>query len=123
MQFIVLLISLFVAQPIAEYWLHRFVHFMRLEYHMSHHAYSSHGKYWGYKGDFTCRMLIVMLAVHGYHVAALALLKYEVTHTAVHRVPGLRYLHRHHFLHHRKPNVNYSFSAIWPDRLFGTLEI
>jgi sterol desaturase/sphingolipid hydroxylase (fatty acid hydroxylase superfamily) len=65
---------------------------------------------------------VLLLAGVRCYVAAIAVLKHELTHIAVHRMPGLRYLHRHHFLHHRNPECNFSFSAVWPDRLFGTLE-
>ena len=122
MQLLTLLISLFIVQPVVEYWLHRAVHWIKLEYHSSHHTSWSFGRYWSYRGDWACRVLILLLGCAGWYVAALALLKYEITHTAAHRMPGLRYLHRHHFLHHRNPIVNFSFSVIWPDRLFGTLE-
>ena len=121
MQLLLLLISLFFLQPIAEYWLHRFVHWIKLGYHASHHVGNSQGRYWQYEGDDLCRVLILVLALFEWYTAALALLKYEVMHTAAHRVPGLRYLHRHHFIHHRNAKVNFSFSAVWPDRLFGTL--
>lgn len=123
MHVLTLLVVLFIIQPIAEYWLHRLAHWAQLTYHLSHHKFSSHGRFWGYQGDWTCQFLIAMLALCGWYTAALTLLKYEASHTIVHRTPGLRYLHRHHFLHHRHPSKNFSFSAIWPDRLFGTLEI
>ena len=117
-----LLMSLFIVQPLAEYWLHRAAHRMQLAYHVSHHTRNSRGRYWGYKGDAVCRLFVVVLVWYGQYTAALALIKYEITHIMVHRIPSLRYLHRHHFIHHRNPDVNYSFGATWPDRLFGTLE-
>lgn len=120
MHLLTLLTSLFVAQPLVEYWLHRLVHRVYLNYHMHHHRRWSGGMYWSYAGDWAVRGCVVVLVLVGWHVAALMLLKYELTHLVAHVYPGL-YLHRHHFLHHRDPTCNFSFSAIWPDRLFGTL--
>ena len=121
MQLITLLTSLFIAQPLVEYWLHRVVHRVHMHYHAHHHRHWSGGRYWSYAGDWAARGCIVVLVLVGWHVAALMLLKYELAHLAAHVYPGFRYLHRHHFLHHRDATCNFSFSAIWPDRLFGTL--
>ena len=55
-----------------------------------------------------------------YYLTATVLLKYELTHTISHIYPG-NYLYQHHKLHHKFKKGNYSFSAIWPDKLFGTL--
>lgn len=121
MHLLALLTSLFIVQPLVEYWLHRLVHKVHLFYHVSHHVCWSGGKYWSYAGDWAARGGVVALALAGWHTAALMLLKYELTHLSAHIHPGFRYLHRHHFLHHRDTTCNFSFSAIWPDRLFGTL--
>ena len=121
MHFITLLTSLFVVQPLVEYWLHRLVHCGQLHYHIDHHLHWSKGKYWSYTGDWAARGAVVVLAFMGWYTAALMLLKYELTHMAAHSFPGLRYLHRHHFMHHRDATCNFSFSAVWPDKLFGTL--
>ena len=65
-------------------------------------------------------MCVLLLAV-GYTVPVVFLLKYELTHIFCHcRVAKDHVLHRHHVLHHMHPNCNYSFSAIWPDLVFGT---
>lgn len=121
MHFITLLTSLFVVQPLVEYWLHRLVHCGKLHYHIDHHRHWSKGKYWSYSGDWNARGAVVVLVFMGWYTAALMLLKYELTHMAAHSFPGLRYLHRHHFMHHRDVTCNFSFSAVWPDKLFGTL--
>jgi len=117
-----LLISLFIVQPVLEYWAHRLTHILQLRYHLDHHHNWSHGKFWLYTGDWYGRVLVGIFVLLGWHIAALMLAKEEVMHTLAHRYPGFRYLHRHHFLHHRNPACNFSFSAVWPDRLFGTLE-
>jgi sterol desaturase/sphingolipid hydroxylase (fatty acid hydroxylase superfamily) len=121
MHMLTLLISLFLVQPVVEYWLHRLVHDLLLQYHVDHHRNWSQGKYWNYVGDRAARGAVLCLALIGWYTAAFMLLKYEIMHTVVHRWPGFKRMHRHHFLHHRNPSCNYSFSAIWPDRLFGTL--
>ena len=121
MHLLTLLTSLFLVQPVAEYWLHRLVHSLLLQYHVDHHRMWSRGKYWDYIGDRAVRGAVLCLALLGWYTAAIMLLKYEITHTMVHRLPSSTRLHRHHFLHHRNQSCNYSFSAIWPDRLFGTL--
>ena len=121
MYVLTLLTSLFAVQPVVEYWLHRLVHRVQLYCHISHHLCWSRGKYWLYAGDWTVRGGVIVLVLAGWYTAALMLLKYELMHCCAHTCPGFRYLHRHHFLHHRDPTCNFSFSAIWPDRLFGTL--
>ena len=55
-----------------------------------------------------------------YYLPAIILLKYEFIHTNSHACPG-NYLYQHHKLHHKFKKGNYSFSAVWPDKLFGTL--
>ena len=122
MHVLTLLISLFVVQPLAEYGLHRLVHRLYVNYHIDHHTSWSFGTYWAYRGDWIVRGTVLTMALLQWYTAALLLLKYEVIHTLVHRLPGFRVLHRHHFLHHRDPTCNFSFSATWPDRLFGTLQ-
>jgi len=120
MWLITVLISLFAVQPLLEYGLHRFVHHIALMYHTDHHRKWSGGTYWSYEGDWNVYLLVALAVLLRWHIAALMLLKYEIAHVVAHACPG-SYLHRHHFIHHRKPQCNYSFSAIWPDRLFGTL--
>lgn len=120
MHLLMLLFLLFVIQPLIEYWLHRLVHRVHLTYHAEHHRHWSGGKYWRYTGDWAARAAIAACALAGWHTTALMLLKYELVHSAIHIYPGFRYLHRHHFLHHRNADCNFTFSAIWPDRLFGT---
>ena len=46
MHLLTLLISLFLVQPLAEYWLHRLVHVLCLQYHVDHH------RNWSYGGDW-----------------------------------------------------------------------
>jgi hypothetical protein len=121
MHLLTLLISLFVVQPVVEYWLHRLVHYLLVEYHIDHHRNWGNGKYWDYNGDWAVRCVVAYFAILGWYTAALMLLKYEIMHTVVHRWPGFKRMHRHHFLHHHNKSCNYSFSAIWPDRIFGTL--
>jgi len=116
-----LLISLFVVQPLLEYWVHRAVHVLNVQWHRVHHRSYRRGTYWSYRGRRTVRLAVLLLAYVGWYTAALMVLKYELAHIMVHRMPRLRYWHRHHFLHHTNPDVNFGFSAMWPDRLFGTL--
>ena len=48
--------------------------------------------------------------------------KYEFIHMCLHIYPQLlpSKLIKHHTVHHINPNVNFSFTCIWPDKLFKT---
>lgn len=122
MYFLSLLISLFLVQPVVEYWLHRLAHRLLWSYHTEHHTHTSKGQYWTYSGDWGVRGMALCLALMGWYTAAIMLLRHDLMHTVSHRFAGLRYLHRHHFLHHLNRQYNFSFSAIWPDWMFGTLQ-
>ncbi len=114
-----ILMSLFLLQPMAEYWMHRFIHAIRLPYHVVHHKNYGSGMYHSYTGDLLAWILIVVLLVTGHHWWALAVCKYEFTHVLSHLDTRSKQ-YSHHRMHHRIPNCNYSFSAVWPDKLFGT---
>ena len=115
------MISLFVLQPVVEYALHRFLHTTCERWHMQHHQKFTHGVYWSYSSHKFMCIVILTLCCFRWYILACMLMKYEIAHLASHRLPWLRHWHRHHFLHHRMPNVNFGFSAMWPDRIFGTL--
>ena len=114
-----LLMSLFAVQPLVEYWLHRFVHAIRLPYHVAHHKNYGSGAYQSYAGDAVAWGIIAVLLVAGQPWWALAAFKYEITHLLSH-IDASNEQHAHHRMHHRNPHCNYSFSVVWPDRLFGT---
>ena len=122
MHVLTLLISLVIVQPLLEYWIHRVVHVLDLEFHIDHHRHYSRVAYWRYRGNSCVWVISIVLGLIGWYTAALMVLRYEIVHIAAHRVPSLRPLHRHHFAHHRNHNVNFGVSAIWPDRLFRTIE-
>lgn len=66
------------------------------------------------------RSFILCLFVMKYYLSTIILLKYELIHTISHVHPG-NYLYQHDKLHHKFKKGNYSFSTIWPDKLFVTL--
>jgi len=119
MNVIGLFILLFVFQPLLEYGVHRVVHIYHIQYHHDHHRIWSATLYKKYNGDAHVRYFIIILFIMRYYIPAIALLKYEVTHTLAHIYPN-NYLYRHHFWHHQYSNKNFAFSAVWPDKLFGT---
>ena len=112
---------LFVVQPVAEYWIHRAVHMFRLQEHMQHHACFSLGRYWDFYFEPIVWFTIILCILSKQHTIACMILKHSITHYLVHRKPSLRFLHRHHFMHHRDATCNFCFSALWPDYIFGTL--
>lgn len=121
MSVVTLLISLFVVQPLLEYWVQRAMHIYNVQWHAAHYRQYGRGKYWSYRGSRATRLFVLLLIYVRWNTTALMVLKYELAHIIVHRMPGLRHWHRHHFLHHTNPSVNFGVSAMWPDRLFGTL--
>ena len=126
MNLMVLCAHIFVTQPLVEYWLHRWLHTMRshagarsaIEYHSSHHTQTKHS-YNRYRGDANVWVLCAILGLMGYYIPMLFIVKYEAVHVLSHAWPH-HYLYRHHRTHHQFPMYNYSFSAVWPDRVFGT---
>ena len=127
MNLLILCAHLFVTQPLVEYWLHRWLHTARyagirfaIEHHASHHTYNQkEHSYNRYRGDAKVWVLCAIFGGAGYYIPMLFLLKYEALHIFSHACPH-HYLYRHHRAHHRLPVHNYSFSAVWPDRVFGT---
>ena len=113
-------VILFFVQPLTEYIFHRFTHVYLIKYHCDHHKKWSVILYNNYTGDHYMRSFILCLFVMKYYLTATILLKYELTHTISHIYPE-NYLYQHHKLHHKFKKGNYSFSAVWPDKLFGTL--
>ena len=113
-------IILLLVQPLAEYFFHRLTHIYSIKYHIEHHKKWSDILYHNYIGDYYVRSFILCLFIMKYYLIAIIVLKYELTHTISHIYPD-NYLYKHHKLHHKYKKVNYSFSAVWPDKLFGTL--
>ena len=120
MNIILYVVILFFIQPLTEYILHRVTHVYLIKYHQDHHKRWSDTLYDNYTGDHYIRSFILCLFVMKYYLPAIILLKYELVHTISHVYPG-NYLYQHHKLHHKFKKGNYSFSAVWPDKLFGTL--
>jgi len=108
------------VQPLVEYWGHRLLHRVGNDYHREHHAVYGGTK--DYPGDWYVRGLCALLlcAAPSWCELWMGLAKYEAMHCLAHTTWGLHGLRQHHLLHHARHNCNYSFSATWPDRLFGT---
>ena len=131
--YIYTLFVLFMAQPLVEYFIHRLLHIRHKYswiykkaalYHKSHHDrfinLTNYSKYYGGHS-------IYLIVGSGYYIFPdawllwMCLLKYEISHTLVHAYPDLFVSYaNHHKIHHLYPKYNYSFSAIWPDKLFNT---
>ena len=120
MNILLYMITLLFIQPLSEYFFHRFTHTYIIKYHFDHHKKWSDIMYDNYTGDRNVRGFILCLFIMKYYLFAIILIKYEFTHTISHVYPG-NYLYQHHKLHHKYKTGNYSFSAVWPDKLFGTL--
>jgi len=114
-------ISLFVLQPVLEYGVHRALHSLHERWHIGHHLTFVRGTYWLYQSHKAIWLTAAVLLCARRYILAGMLIKHEIAHWASHRLPWLKHMHRHHFLHHRMPDKNFGFSAIWPDRIFGTL--
>lgn len=123
MNIVKLSFAVFVLQPIVEYWVHRAVHRFRLQEHLEHHANFSLGHYWRFRAETIVCIAMALSVVSQNFIMFCMILRHAIGHAIVHRTPSLRFLHRHHFLHHRDPSCNFCFTALWPDRLFGTLSI
>lgn len=119
------LVALFVLQPVIEYGIHRFLHF-NLDpsgYHKEHHAIFHSRPYSKYMGDKNMYLIsaIGYYFIPQWYLLWLGIMKYEIFHMIIHRYPNLfPKLSDHHKFHHVDFRYNQSFSAIWPDKLFGT---
>jgi sterol desaturase/sphingolipid hydroxylase (fatty acid hydroxylase superfamily) len=117
---------LFVIQPLFEYILHRNVHLSNMDLfkiHKQHHIDIHQKKY---NSSITVNLLYSLLTLPICFVEYgeflwLGLFKYQLGHLILHLYPFLfPQLSRFHQVHHKNPKVNYTVTAMWPDKVFGT---
>lgn len=109
-------IALFLLAPLGEYVLHRAAHKLRIRYHLDHHVNWKGSRFVHYAGDWSVRLSCVVCLWQRCWLLAAMLLQYEISHTLRHVWNSA-----HHRGHHVRPDTNFGVSAVWPDKLFGTL--
>lgn len=117
---------LFIFQPIVEYIIHKYCHKSSLYYHKLHHIEIHQNNYKNsIKNIISIQILLSPIMYFKVGVWFwICFLKYNMIHMIIHIYPTVfTKLTKHHLLHHKNHNYNYSFTAVWPDILFNTLQI
>lgn len=114
------LIFYFFLFPISEYFIHLILHKTNNYIHKKHHI-----KY--HTNNFSFEKTPLVLASLSYYFyythTANCFIIYWIIHSLIHTKPTLLHkLFKHHHLHHKYNNCNYSVCAIWPDYLFNTIK-
>ena len=116
-------------QPILEYFIHLLVHKYTVldlyDVHKKHHLEIHHKTY---KNSITeiAKMQLILLPLlyfkYGLY-AWISFLRYNGVHMILHIHPNVfPKLKKHHDVHHINPKRNLSFTCIFPDKLFRTIE-
>ena len=114
-------------QPLLEYIFHRKVHINQkydlFQIHKAHHIDIHQKKYdhslLNNMNYAVCLAPLYFLSYGEY--AWLGIMKYQLGHYMLHRYPYIYpELTKFHMVHHQNPKVNYTVTAMWPDKVFGT---
>jgi sterol desaturase/sphingolipid hydroxylase (fatty acid hydroxylase superfamily) len=118
---------LFIIQPLLEYGAHRKIHLHKdydiLQIHKTHHKVIHQKKYNNsiFKNILSSILTLpICYAPYGEYVW-LSFFKYQLAHLILHKYPFVfPQLSKFHAIHHVNPKVNYTITAMWPDKVFGT---
>ena len=128
--FLELAVRVYVLNPLADYFLHRYVHWSPKsaggKYHHAHHVEIKLPN--GHLDAETLEVWCYPVAIACYATPytkwiTLGLLQYawfhQLSHDLPELVPGMA---RHHGIHHMTTYKNHGVSFSWPDRVFGTYQ-
>jgi sterol desaturase/sphingolipid hydroxylase (fatty acid hydroxylase superfamily) len=121
------ILFLYIIQPLLEYIIHRNIHRYKnydlFQIHKKHHM-AIHNNNYNNSLLINCFSSIITFPICFYtwgDYIWLGFFKYQLGHLTLHYYPFLfSQLSQFHAIHHRNPKVNYTLTAMWPDKIFGT---
>jgi sterol desaturase/sphingolipid hydroxylase (fatty acid hydroxylase superfamily) len=123
-------IFLFVFQPLIEYTVHRYIHATNKNSDSSlnkiHKRHHNDIHLQRYNNSPFINLLSSVITFPLYFVYCgnyiwCGFFKYQLGHLTLHYYPFLfPQLSQFHAIHHKNPKVNYTLTAMWPDKIFGT---